>query len=100
MLIFPRETAEYLPVPVEGPGALTGLPVEMQIRPYPLRPTSDGWKTASWGTIGAETVAQIPIGPGSDFDFSTAPGDYVPYVRITSAPPETPVIEGSPFKIS
>ncbi|MBN6054532.1 hypothetical protein JYK22_21500, partial [Nonomuraea sp. RK-328] len=97
---IPRESKEYLPVPIDGPAdVLTGLPVEMQVLLYPLRPTSSGWKNADWGEDeDGNTVAQILIGPGSDFDFSMAPGTYVPYVRITASP-EEPVIEGNPVKI-
>jgi len=97
---YPRETKEYLDVAVDGPpDVLTALPVKMQVRLYPLRPDPAGWKTAQWGeNEDGLTVAQILIGPGSDFDFSSAPGTYVPYVRI-EASPEEPVIEGRPFKI-
>jgi|GEM_PF-4595205 hypothetical protein len=97
---IPRESKEYLDVAVDGPVDVTTLPVEMQVRLYPLRPDPAGWKTAQWGTDDdGQTVAQILIGPGSDFDLSIAPGTYVPYVRITASP-EIPVIEGRPVKIS
>ena len=98
---YPRETLEYLSVPIDGPPEdLTGLDVFMQVRPYPERPTADGWKAAGWGEDPdtGQTVAQVLIGPGEDFDFSDAPGTYIPYVKI-SASPETPVIEGRPVKI-
>lgn len=97
---IPRESKEYLDVAVDGPVDVTSLPVEMQVRLYPLRPDAASWKTAQWGTDeDGQTVAQILIGPGSDFDLSTAPGTYVPYIRITASP-EIPVIEGRPVKIS
>jgi hypothetical protein len=97
---IPRESKEYLQVPVDGPVTLTTLDVDMQVRLYPLRPTSDGWKEAGWGEDeNGQTVAQILIGPGTNFDFSSAPGTYVGYVRI-SASPEEPVIEGDPVKIA
>lgn len=99
---YPRETLEYLPVPIDGPPEdLTGLEVEMQIQPYPERPATGGWKAAGWGEDPdtGQTVAQILIGPGSFFDFSDAPGTYVPYVRITASP-EFPVVEGRPVKIA
>lgn len=96
---IPRESKEYLQVPIDGPGTITSLTVEMQVRLYPLRPTSDGWETAGWDEDeDGQTVAQILIGPGTDWDFSAAPGTYIPYVRI-SASPETPVIEGDPVQI-
>lgn len=97
---IPRESKEYLDVDVDGPGDVTTLQVKMQVCLYPLRPVSDGWQTAQWGTDeDGQTVAQILIGPGSDFDFSAAPGTYVPYVQIIASP-EIPVIEGRPVKIS
>jgi hypothetical protein len=99
---YPRETKEYLPVPIDGPiDDLTGLDVEMQVRLYPLRPLDDGWKEAEFGTDPdtGQTVAQILIGPDTDWDFSAAPGTYVPYVRITASP-EIPLVEGRPVKIS
>lgn len=99
---YPRESKEFLDVAVDGPedpAELDDLEVEMQVRLYPLRPDPTGWKTAGWGTDeDGQLVAQILIGPGTDFDFSTAPGTYVPYVRILASP-ETPVIEGRPVKI-
>lgn len=96
---IPRESKEYLQVPIDGPAELTGLDVDMQVRLYPLRPTSDGWKAAGWDEDETgQTVAQILIGPGTDFDFSSTPGTYIPYVRITASP-EEPVIEGDPVQI-
>ncbi|MBB6556165.1 hypothetical protein [Nonomuraea rubra] len=96
---YPRESKEYLPVPIDGPGTLTSHVVDMQVCLYPVRPADDGWKTAGWDTVDGQTVAQIMIGPGSDFDFSDEPGTYVPYVRI-HATPELPVVEGAPVQIS
>jgi hypothetical protein len=97
---YPRESKEYLDVAIDGPpDVLTGLEVEMQVCLYSVRPADDGWKTAGWGEDeDGQTVAQILIGPGTNFDFSAAPGTYVPYVRI-DASPEEPVIEGRPVKI-
>lgn len=98
---IPRESKEYLYVAVDGPEEdLTGLQVKMQVRLYPLRPDPDGWKTAGWGTDDdGQLVAQILIGPDTDFDLSDAPATYVPYVQITASP-EMPVIEGRPVKIA
>jgi len=55
-----------------------------------------------WGTTrDGRTVAKVPIGPGTEFDFSTAPGTYIPWVRIrTPSGQELPVIEGQPFDIT
>jgi len=99
---IPRESREYLPVAVEHEEDITGYPVEMQVCPYGERPTEDGWRPAVWGTTrDGQTVAKVPIGPGTEFDFSTAPGTYIPWVRIrTPSGQELPVIEGQPFDIT
>jgi hypothetical protein len=94
---FPRETTEFLPVIVEGQGAFTSLPVQMTVMPYGVRPTS--WQSAQWETVGGATIAKILIGPGTLFDFSTAPGTYTPWVKITGSQ-EIPVIEGDPIRIT
>lgn len=99
MQVIPSESVEYLPVPVDGPGTITALPVEMQVRLYPLRPDPAGWKTAGWGVADdGQIVAQVLIGSGSGVGL-LEPGTYVPYVLVT-ATPELPVIEGNPIRIS
>lgn len=96
---IPRESKEYLPVPIVGPGSLNSLPVEMAVKLYPERPLEVDWHTAVWGIdLDGNTVAQILIGPGSPEVGALTPGTYVPYVRVTSSP-EEPVIEGDPVKI-
>ncbi|MBP2704412.1 hypothetical protein JOL79_11365 [Microbispora sp. RL4-1S] len=97
---IPRESREYLPVAVEGDQALTGLPVEMQVLPYGVRPGEDEWQQAAWDVDDdGQTIAKILIGPGTGFDFSGAPGTYIPWVRVTTDD-EAPVIEGQPLDIT
>lgn len=72
----------------------------MQVLPNGVRPTSSGWKPAAWDTDDdGNTIAKVLIGPGTSFDFTLAPGTYIPWVRVT-ATDETPVIEGDPVDIT
>ncbi|MEU4410745.1 hypothetical protein AB0F88_40095 [Streptosporangium sp. NPDC023963] len=95
---YPRESAEYLPVVVDGDEDLNALPVEMSVTAYGIRPTS--WVAAEWDVDDdGATVAKVKIGPGSSFDFSASPGTKVPWVRVTTSS-ETPVLEGDPIQIT
>lgn len=97
---IPRESREYLPVAVIANQDLTGLPVHMQVLPNGVRPSVDGWQVAEWGTDGqGRTIAKILIGPGTHFDFSSSPGTYIPWVRVTTNQ-ELPVVEGQPVDIT
>lgn len=96
---FPRESAEYLPIVVDGDEDLNTLPPpEMAVVAYGIRPTV--WATGEWDVDDdGNTVAKVKIGPGSTFDFSASPGVKVPWVRVTTSS-ETPVLEGDPIQIT
>ncbi|MER7213199.1 hypothetical protein ABT340_39565 [Streptosporangium sp. NPDC000239] len=97
---FPRGGTEYLTVIITGDASLDTLPVHMQVLPYGVRPTTDGWQPAEWDTDDdGNTIAKILIGPDSLFDFSLAPGTKVPWVKVTTSQ-ETPVLEGTPFEVT
>lgn len=85
MLKIPSLSKEYLKVPVEGPGDLDTLTVEMAVVDEGQDPGSGDWETAEW--IGAD--AAVLIGPGSALVL--AKGTYGVWVRITAAP-EVPVL--------
>ncbi len=98
---YPRETTEYVPVPVTGDTDLDVLPVAGQVQPYGARPDPGAWEPAVWGVDSAgNTVAKILIGPGTPFDFSEAPGTKIPWVKVTTPPPQLPWLEGDPIQIT
>ncbi|MER5420349.1 hypothetical protein [Streptosporangium roseum] len=97
---YPRESIEYVYVVVEGSDNLDTLPVVGQIQPYGIRPDPSAWETATWGVdADGNTAARILIGPGTPFDFSTAPGTVIPWAQVT-ADPELPLLEGTPVQIT
>ncbi|MFF3443628.1 hypothetical protein [Streptosporangium sp. NPDC002721] len=97
---YPRETVEYVYIVVDVNVEVDGLPVVAQVRPYGVRPAADAWGAAAWGEdADGNTAILILIGPGTPWDFSTSPGTFIPWAKVT-ATPEIPLLEGDPIQIT
>lgn len=78
-LVLPRETVEYIPVPVTLNGVVTIMGVEFAV-------VADGSRPTAW------TAAAVVTGKTYVLVTSLTPGQWRVWARVTAAP-ETVVIE-------
>jgi hypothetical protein len=94
-----KGSLEYLPIKVTAfkLGAAydpTSDPVQIALPIINTDPSV--FKNATWQTVGSDSVAEILIGPGGDFELDL--GDYDIIIKITDNP-EIPVLRAGRLSI-